>query len=492
MVVQLIDQTLIPEEEKRSPFSRISKRVTLKVKNNSLRTIIISSLALVMLIKRVLAQDNNQPTGVNVLGPTRHVVPRAYSPGWYPMWDAHYTNNFYVASGKDDISWGRERHTDKEDANRAKRRVWIEAIQDHEGFSQSPGRDEVITCGIGGCERFTIDVTAGPTTSHPSGDETDGAATNKTVFRHQEYWDWLGRKVTNAGDSSNSIEFGDPNTYRSDHVSTVAIIQFSSHFLCGGTVGRGVTRFNYRAGNNTYWLHNLPTANLNSASLAPVPNAMRNVSTDVTDLFVIRPAHWFVVCRTRMPYEVVDYTNMNSITTFDRGSPSTTVDEIQTGGFGDFVDFVQSQSRVCISHDYTDMITCWDLTNNNAGPPGSNIVIHKKFRTGWPIRALSGFYESPYFAVCGRKYIKVYNTWETVATATAPAFNTQHTAIWTEDNGSEVSNELNHQIWDLVYINTHSYTQGNFFGGTLGQQASIPRNSDTTDTITDTSEWDNV
>jgi hypothetical protein len=50
------------------------------------------------------------------------------------MWDVHYTNNFYVCSGKDDITWGREWHRDLEDAERAKRRVWIEAIQDHECF----------------------------------------------------------------------------------------------------------------------------------------------------------------------------------------------------------------------------------------------------------------------------------------------------------------------------------------------------------------------
>lgn len=105
------------------------------MKENMFRTLLISSLALVMLIKRVMAQNNNNPAGIVRIGPTRHVVPRTYNPGWYPMWDAHYTNNFYVASGKDDISWGRERHTDNEDADRSERRVWIEAIQDHEGFS---------------------------------------------------------------------------------------------------------------------------------------------------------------------------------------------------------------------------------------------------------------------------------------------------------------------------------------------------------------------
>lgn len=193
-----------------------------------------------------------------------------------------------------------------------------------------------------------------------------------------------------------------------------------------------------------------------------------------------------------MPYEVVDYTNMNSVTTFNRGAPNAAVDDIQTGGFGDFVDYVQSQSRVCISHDYTDIITCWDLTDNNAGPPGGNIVIHRKFRTGWPIRALTGYYESPYFAVCGRKWIKVYNTWDVVATVADPGFNTQHTAIWEENAGSQVGNDFNHQIWDLVYINTHAYAQGGYFGGTVPQPASIPRLSVSTTSASVTAEMDNV
>ena len=126
----------------------------------------MSSLALVMLIQNALAQDNANPANIVRSDPTIHVVPRQYNPGWYPFWDAHYTDNFYVASGKDDISWGRERHTDTEDADRSKRRSWIEAIQDHEGWSQSPNRDDLVTCGIGGCEWYTIDVTGGPTTNH--------------------------------------------------------------------------------------------------------------------------------------------------------------------------------------------------------------------------------------------------------------------------------------------------------------------------------------
>ena len=401
-----------------------------------------------MLIKKTLAQTNTQPANIGRIGPTRHVVPRTYRPGWYPFWDAHYTDNFYVASGADDISWGRERHTDDEDEDRSYRRVWIEANQDHEGFSQSPGRDEVITCGVGGCEWFTLDVTGGPTTPHPSGNERDGSARNRTVFRHNNYWDWLGRSVTNSGGGGNPVVFGNPNTYRTDHVSTVAVIWFTSHFLAGGVADRDVTRHDYTAGNNTYWRLDIPDANLGGAALAPVTNGQRNVSTDVTDIFTVKPTNYFVVCRTRMPYEVADYTNMNSVHFFNRAS-ATPINELQTGGFGDYIDFPSRRTRVCISHDYTDMITCWDLTPANAVAA----AMHSRFRTGWPIRGLTGYYESSFFAVCGRKWIKVFNTWEIVSPVlpTAVTYNLNHVAIHeegfapgTDPNGSVISNDFNH------------------------------------------------
>lgn len=190
--------------------------------------LVIPILSFMMLVQQSLSQTQTPGANSVVIGETLHVVPRTYFPGWYPMWDAHYTNNFYVASGLDDISWGRERHTDNEDADRSSRRVWIEAIQDHEGFSQHPARDEVITCGIGGCEWYTLDSNGGPTTAHPSGDERDGSAQNKTVFRHNTYWDWLGREVLNSGLGGSAISFGNPNTYRTDHVSTVAVIWYTS------------------------------------------------------------------------------------------------------------------------------------------------------------------------------------------------------------------------------------------------------------------------
>lgn len=268
-----------------------------------------------MLIKTSLAQILNTPVNpAEVLGPTRHVVPRAYNPGWYPFWDAHYTDNFYVASGTDDISWGRERHLEVEDPHRSKRRSWIEAIQDHEGFSQHPGRDEVITCGVGGCEWYTLSLPGTTQTNN----EDDGIATNKTLFRHNTYWDWLGRTVTNnaaVNTAGADPVFGAANTYRTDHVSTVAIIQYTSHFLTGGATGRDVVRFDYRhANNNTYWRLVLPNNNVAlSGGQAIVPAGRFNVSTDVTDIFVLRPSHWFIICRTRMNYHVADYTTMTTI-----------------------------------------------------------------------------------------------------------------------------------------------------------------------------------
>jgi hypothetical protein len=112
--------------------------------------------------------------------------------------------------------------------------------------------------------------------------------------------------------------------------------------LAAGTVDRGVTRFDYVTGNNTYWLKGLPAAALNGAALAPVLDANRNVSTDVTDLFLIRPTNFYVICRTRMQYEIGDYSNMNSVGFFARDGAGTPIDELQTGGFGDYIDFPEA------------------------------------------------------------------------------------------------------------------------------------------------------
>lgn len=424
-------------------------------KARTLDLLFIPILAFMMLIEISFCQTNTQAPDVEVVGPTRHVVPRTYYPGWYPMWDAHYTNDFYVASGADDISWGREYHTDNEDPDRSKRRVWIEAIQDHEGFAQDPSRNEVITCGIGGCEWYTLTIPNLPSTVHPVRTEEDGVAQNKTVFRHNHYWDWLGRTVTNSGTGGAAIAFGAANTFRSDHVSTVAVIWFSSHFLCGGTAERGITRFNYRAGNNTYWLMGLPLtgapgASVSSAVFGTVGNY--NVSTEVTDLFVIWPTHFFVICRTRMNYQLADYTTMSSIGFFTRNDGNANIDMTQTGGFGSYIDYRAGFSRVCISHDYTDMITCWDLTRGVAAPIQNTII--RKYRTGWPIRSLTGYYESPHFAVCGRKWIKVFNTWINGNPAgDATAFHTAHVALYEEGlnygggsdyDGSILANDFNH------------------------------------------------
>lgn len=127
-----------------------------------------------------------------------------------------------------------------------------------------------------------------------------------------------------------------------------------------------------------------------------------------------------------------------------------------TGGFGDYVDFKVRLLPFCISHDYTDRITCWHLTPG--GAPATAPAEWRRYQTGWPIRALTGYYESSFFAVCGRKYIKVFNIWEgTTPSAAPPAYNSNHVAIHIEGTtggpanlagldilGSIVNNDFNH------------------------------------------------
>ena len=55
MVVQQINQNSSPDEVDLGSNRRISKRVIKRVKENWLRTVVMTSFALVMLIKRVLA-----------------------------------------------------------------------------------------------------------------------------------------------------------------------------------------------------------------------------------------------------------------------------------------------------------------------------------------------------------------------------------------------------------------------------------------------------
>jgi hypothetical protein len=72
-----------------------------------------------------------------------------------------------------------------------------------------------------------------------------------------------------------------------------------------------------------------------------------------------------------------------------------------------------------------------------------------------------------------------------------------HVAIHEEGQGgtlgSIVDNDFNHQIWDLVYINTNAYAADTYFGGAGAAPfpSTIPRNSDNTDAIPDTAEWNN-
>jgi hypothetical protein len=174
-----------------------------------------------------------------------------------------------------------------------------------------------------------------------------------------------------------------------------------------------------------------------------------------------------------MDYQVADYTTMGStIINLRRDGTGTPIDELQTGGFGDYVDFNTRFNPVCISHDYTDKITCWHLTPGGGAVVGNSV--ERKFRTGWPIRSLTGYYESSFFAVCGRKWIKVFNIWDQVSVTAPVGYNVNHVAIHEEGTnggdlfGSIISNDFNHQIWDLIYINTNSYVADSVFIGNGG------------------------
>jgi hypothetical protein len=50
------------------------------------------------------------------------------------------------------------------------------------------------------------------------------------------------------------------------------------------------------------------------------------------------------------------------------------------------------------------------------------------------VRSVKGFFESPNFAACGRKYIKIFNTWQGApgAAVIKPGFNLGHVAFYEE------------------------------------------------------------
>jgi hypothetical protein len=122
--------------------------------------------------------------------------------GHYPMWDAHYSADWYVASGRDDMNRGRDHWVDgvHEIPERAIRRNWIEAIQDHEcfpedemvstalynagnraGWRRALRPNVCIQCGIGGCEKRRLSGLATGNGNQGTGAGTHGAADNTTI-----------------------------------------------------------------------------------------------------------------------------------------------------------------------------------------------------------------------------------------------------------------------------------------------------------------------
>ena len=436
------------------------------------------------------------------------VVPRLRTNWNYQFWDSHYSGNFYVATGADDLSWGREHrfpaaNDAPEDAARSIRRTWIEAIQDHECFVEEPleagandvagtdlqrngaqlqwgvPRDICVICGIGGCERIDLQVQAGAT--------ADGTATNGTVnagiFRHSNYNDWLG---VYDGSPGANVGANAQNTYRSEAVQTVAVIQRTDRFLSGGAGARGVTRWDITS-NATYvpWQSNTNLAGVNNG-------------TDVVDIFIVRPSTWAVVTLRSAPYRILDYTNMNVQGTFDvPANPGG--GNANRGGFGDYIDWYPQELNVCISQDYTTYVHCYSLTSGGGGatkthsfnlansvaaapnypdPVGGAPMTPAQIVAGFfRARAIQGIYESPHFGVAMYDRIRVYSIWHVAGgtpTVTAPE-HVDWQAEYVEVQGGRHNNWNFNQIWDLTYINTHWYRAGNGIAGwETGLQFGVP------------------
>lgn len=461
--------------------------------------------------------------------------------GWYPFYSAHYTGDYYIASSPDVLSWGAEQLRNiNERASTDIRRVWIESILDTECFASgaitakfNAGntaettstsfprgvptnaakaarngylfniRNTCVNCGIGGCERVDISGKKG------GGLATQATATNGSVFRSPEYRDWQGYRI-NADD--NSVNGNNPNTYRSEAVTTVAVIDRTNYFLTAGSLERGVVRFNVE-NNGTYHdfkYNDLGTAK-NVVGGAPFGWAGYNRTNYAVDLFVIRPTPFAVVTRIGLNHLMFDYTKMNNLQSFgisggaaagtDHGPfPNAANADAGSllGGYGDYIDWMPWYMYACITPSYSTRIYCYTLNVvNNAANAELGFGIHD---LGSPARALVGIDESPYFAICANTQIKVYSivrndlaagggnnriddgdrrlvgvtgaigtAWTAVAQYNENFDNAIGPAPTVSDDtvGYGVSAALDQQIWDMVYINTHPYAAGN--PGTYGR-----------------------
>lgn len=327
----------------------------------------------------------------------RVVVPRQFI-GWYPMYDVSYTANFYVTSGRDDMNWGKTFGTQTNDLGKSVRRAYIEAIQDHECWTESGKdipRDICVACGIGGCERWDFSDING-----------DGGLRNVSVHRHRIYWD------DGTGNQ--------PNTYRTEAVSTVAIIDRTNYFLTGGSEERSIVRFDIFK--NATWKR---YRNLRRVSTT-------NRTKEVVDIMIIKPTPYFVFTRTQEEYELGDYTQMTRIKTFGRN------DANHRGGFGDYIDWRWDRNRVAISADYRNVVNVYDTAL------GAGTEYQRSHNTAGPVRAVAGIFDSPFFGVATLNQIQVFSTYENHATGVIVTF-------------TETLSGPDKNIWDLKYIDSADY-----------------------------------
>ena len=414
--------------------------------------------------------------------------------GMYPYYSAHYTGDYYIASTPDYMSWGSKQVKNPDTrAGTAIRRVWIESILDTECFASKAvtsaykngaavGTDAArtarnaylygirnicVNCGVGGCERVDIQAKDGK-------DPWDRSATNGTVFRHPSYRDWTGYSINGADDAITT----NPNTYRTETVTTVAVIDRTNYFLTAGTLNRGLVRYDIN----------------NNGSYAPLGYPGGNNRTNAAvDIFVIRPTPYAVSTRVGENHVLFDYTKMNNLKQFGYGTnsfgaPTTRDTGNLLGGYGDYIDWEPEYMYSCINPSYSTAVYCYQL-NRVAGNPGGNAInVGGNYGViGGVSRALVGIDESPFFAVAYENKIDVHSI-ERLQAGGAPFADGDGTNIANINNGGDkkfkavasywekfdntknqpgmkdgagVSANLDDQIWDMVYINTHPYAAGN-------------------------------
>jgi len=362
------------------------------------------------------------------------------------------------------------------------------------------------------------------------------------VFRPNRYWDFDGKSPYDGNGEGNAAIDNDniANTYRTAAFSTVAVIDRTRYFLTGGAAALGVWRFNHMTnstgsyGGLNGWRAGDSVANHRQPNTInyPLTVAQRNnnITTAIVDIFILRPSPFFVVTRSRTAYEVMDYRTMTHVTTFDipvgaqtagaqnrvwegersyglpagHPLPNHGQNVPHRGGFGDYIDWRPRRLHACIGPDFTPMIHCWTIgtrVNRAAGTDGNRAAV--RFGTfpivnpSYPIRALAGIDETPYFGVVVRYKIKVYSIERnTVGTAAGDVDGAGNNYFLHENgplqsrlqraeheesySGVDVGGATgqggfaagvatggrDNQIWDLVYVNTHGYAaDGNAITG---------------------------